>query len=854
MATSSPTKTPGPLPPTLFSIYRTYKHETSIVIGWLHSFDNAAGANSIPLSEQHGNPSLQEMTVRQIADRARQAASMGKRPPKGIETAFKMVIMNRNKMTKHYETLPSSGQEVQDSTERHRVFNETLAEAYRLLFPRTKRTNKGRKITPEKLPDSPVTTSANTFEALAGLIEQEEDFTFSASEYWGNDAPAPNPRRSAIAEDPIESSIARQAYLGELQAIVETVKSIWRSFAAGDISLTEAGWLTNLAQNFVRFMSPGKIDPFSLEGSLFCGMTLDESCGDLDKCGGLHPGVTLEDLASVDFSNVAISSSFAEFTHGSGLIWPFQLLQTLRAAEQPPKPAEKERRRFECFFRTASQEREVKEAFAGSVTQLASDRSQLSDRPSARKVVSVCSDRYAHDRDLLASMVKSVSRHSAFEEYQPRFLQDEVNDRLESLVGFHIQHPSTIPLLAELKQANIDLPILVAAHMLLESGRSFLHESEKIAKPPPNCRITVLSRANEVRSAILHLIDENGPNLAYRSTSINFIRLLDLQLGFLLSDKTFDAYSQSPWVTGSQMAAISDWTLFVGLELLNEGDCFGAVIHMYNMLQQVEVGCARIPILEELQSLFKPVVFAGKQEPQRRFADIFELFVGGAKVYQDKGIRVLNQAPPKNSRDNPGKTSKINVSTMHLSSAESFGQLYMPGEEFWARITGDPKITRKYKFYDEVFVEFLPSQTIRRAQEAIRPEYEGAFPPTRVNCFAVLRLCQEILLAIIARFKELGLAAWPPAIYNDSSLDLHIPSKTSPNVSIDYALKCVRMTMRIIGGLVDAHDMERKKGEVGYNKKFKKVIKNMPPVILLRDTVAKVCEGKKVEDFLWKNM
>lgn len=73
------------------------------MIGWLISFDKTADN-----SKDDQNPILQELTVRQIADRARNAASIGIRPPKDIEAAFKMVIVNRSRLTKHYESLSLS--------------------------------------------------------------------------------------------------------------------------------------------------------------------------------------------------------------------------------------------------------------------------------------------------------------------------------------------------------------------------------------------------------------------------------------------------------------------------------------------------------------------------------------------------------------------------------------------------------------------------------------------------------------------------------------------------------------------------------------------------------------------------
>ncbi|CAN9131313.1 unnamed protein product [Alternaria alternata] len=159
---SPSTNSSGPLPPSLFSIYRTYKRETSTVIDWLTSFDKTADN-----SKDDQNPILRELTVRQIADRARQAARVGTRPPKNIEAALKMVILNRSRLTKHYESLSSSSRSIQESTEGHKVFNETLAEAYRSLFPKLKQSKNNSKKLPEELPNLSSKSYTKSFGALA---------------------------------------------------------------------------------------------------------------------------------------------------------------------------------------------------------------------------------------------------------------------------------------------------------------------------------------------------------------------------------------------------------------------------------------------------------------------------------------------------------------------------------------------------------------------------------------------------------------------------------------------------------------------------------------------------------------
>ena len=396
------------------------------------AFDQSAESSS----GDNGNSAPQEMTARQIAERARMAAITGRRPPKNIESAFKVVIMNRSRLTKHYETLSSAAQGVQESTERHKIFNETLAEAYGLLFPKLKRSKKGKKNTRTTLPEPPTTTSSNTFETLAGLIEQEEHFDISASKFWEEDVPIPETERSVIAEDPIQSSIARQAYLGEHQAIVEFTKSIWKSFAAGGISLAAAGWLTNLAQHFVRHLWAGKVNPFNFTTEVFCASKSHESgVVGVDNCGGIHPDATLEQLASVDFHDTATSSSFAELTHGCGIIWPFQLLQTFHAGGQLPQSTEKARRRFESLFRTVSEEREAKEAFAVSVAQLIRDKSQLSEKEFLEQEKKTCTDRYFHDKLLLGSLIKSASQNPACKGHVTKPSADEIKVRWDMMMN-----------------------------------------------------------------------------------------------------------------------------------------------------------------------------------------------------------------------------------------------------------------------------------------------------------------------------------------------------------------------------------------------------------------------------------
>ncbi|KAG9193963.1 hypothetical protein G6011_03998 [Alternaria panax] len=119
---------------------------------------------------------------------------------------------------------------------------------------------------------------------------------------------------------------------------------------------------------------------------------------------------------------------------------------------------------------------------------------------------------------------------------------------------------------------------------------------------------------------------------------------------------------------------------------LNEQDMFAAVIHLYNLLQQIDVGCPQIRILEELDSRFRSVVLAGKQEPRGNSASVFELFCG-TKIYKTREAAqtMLKPAPGRQSHEAFCEDERINLNTMGLSAEVSFVNLYAPTGNIWIK-------------------------------------------------------------------------------------------------------------------------------------------------------------------------
>lgn len=98
--------------------------------------------------------------------------------------------------------------------------------------------------------------------------------------------------------------------------------------------------------------------------------------------------------------------------------------------------------------------------------------------------------------------------------------------------------------------------------------------------------------------------------------------------------------------------------------------------------------------------------------------------------------------------------------------------------------------------------------------------------------------------------KALGTAAWPPEPPPEiSKLGLF----DIKEVNIQNGLYCIYLTMRCVDGGWDGGIDGSLKNQFSL-KQIKDAMLDLPPVVVMRDVVAEVCEGKNVEDILWKNV
>ena len=102
------------------------------------------------------------------------------------------------------------------------------------------------------------------------------------------------------------------------------------------------------------------------------------------------------------------------------------------------------------------------------------------------------------------------------------------------------------------------------------------------------------------------------------------------------------------------------------------------------------------------------------------------------------------------------ETSRFSLARISLAAHESFLREYAFSTKFMDRLRVDPKVLRKCvkTRSKDVFDNYPPSDLVQRAREVLRSEYDGTLALARLNCFVVLRLCQDILLGIAARLRH----------------------------------------------------------------------------------------------------
>ncbi|KAI4660199.1 uncharacterized protein J4E79_006004 [Alternaria viburni] len=852
MATSTPTSDDR-LPSTLFTVYQTYKRGTSVVLEWLTTFDQTPAGKSKtvnqPLASAATAPPAapSPVTVKQLLEKARKASKNKRVPPPAVHDAFKVVLVNRNKLTKYYDRLPTASTDTIAATTRHKVFNETLAQAYTILFAsQISKLGSTRQTTSA----SHATATSNAFEVLAHVVETEPEFESCASDFWQTEAPIPT-TTSSITDDSVGDAIAMHTYVLELQNTVQTIKTIWKSAANGEMPLAAAGFLTNVVHSYL-FKWIAAHSPYhdNNDGILYRFFSTEDGRS-VAKEGYVHSW-----LENVDaWRRSSEGEGFQELTHGYGLLWPINEIRRFEALVKAGDDSltTAERCRFEDYFKTQRDQRVLKSELIDSVLDCVSTSETRTRDEHYQHMHEIIDERYEHDRGLVMSMCRSIYRHPIWNgpmDFSPNADTDWFDYTFKEE---YLQFPLGVPLLWGLKaclepDSVSQTTLVIGAHTFVESCRSFISQHPSDAPHHTNNRIKVLSFARNSRIALQKLLENKSDPvkaLHLEPAWADNVRSTIKQLDKFTSEKVFDLYSQSPWVTGSYMATIAARNMMLGLGLISAHGYVSDLLHLYNMLQKLRVPCPQMPLLEHLCDILGPAVFPHMQgRPTNDFDNMARIAKRDPLCSKNRKWMLAG----KRLKEKAMGTDDAGMNMVKLSdfASQTLAQQCIVEERLLAKILDERLLAKKHNLMPNMIARFTPSDVLLRAKDHFMPEFDGPCPLAKVNYFAVMDLVLDIWKEVASQLaKPNGV----PESVGEFVAIAKARGATGP--SSNFHSNTLEAAIGFLG--VVRYNIDHFEGKRTDASRWKSLQQN-DGLLLLRDAVVKICGDVNLEDFLWMDM
>ena len=184
-----------------------------------------------------------------------------------------------------------------------------------------------------------------------------------------------------------------------------------------------------------------------------------------------------------------------------------------------------------------------------------------------------------------------------------------------------------------------ELRSLFVLHLLQVSYASYL--DSRIPRKVSNCRLSGLKLAQQAAKSVGSVLEDKtcfpcrcSQTLAYH------LQNLEADLRSYSSFKGWDLYFQSPWVAGNHILEILDLCHYYGMKLFGYRHYIGAVVHSYNVLQQL-AGLEKVPLLEHICEQCKDTFFPGGQRPTSNFRSSWTRYIG-ARLKFKKGHKSRN--------------------------------------------------------------------------------------------------------------------------------------------------------------------------------------------------------------------
>ena len=369
-----------------------------------------------------------------------------------------------------------------------------------------------------------------------------------------------------------------------------------------------------------------------------------------------------------------------------------------------------------------------------------------------------------------------------------------------------------------------ELRLLLNCTLLSDAYTAYLDN----ARPPATIvqgRLIALRLAQQGRQTIHDLLSDKTCFPCRCTQTLAFhLQNLEADLLHYASYKCWNVFFQSPWVAGNHVLEMLDLCHYYGMRLFGYRHYVGAVLHTYNVLQQL-AGFKEVPLFEGLCDQYEQTFFPGGR-PKGNFKACWTRYMG-ARLKFKKGHRSRNQrdswcmAVPAHAAQ---KAAGLGISKgEHDDKDECLlltikQQDYRVSEEQWASIRNAETIGKPE---DARAVPLKLQSLLSYADSVLSPSSHAEIPQARLNHFAVFATCVRIISTL---------------------------SDAAHTSKEDKGMNCICFTNAILSGgdrIVEARKMSRTRGACWTKAEREGVVK------MSTDAMRDVLGETKTDEWLW---
>ena len=334
------------------------------------------------------------------------------------------------------------------------------------------------------------------------------------------------------------------------------------------------------------------------------------------------------------------------------------------------------------------------------------------------------------------------------------------------------------PLLVDVKdyldseRKPVNTSLVFGMQLLVESFKSFRFCEGAVQGI--NCRTLALKFAQEVNGSLKAAIDNESKmtcmcRICAEMDLCGHLRLLQTELRDYIGQTRFDLYYQAPWVAGQHMQEILSLATYYGLQLCDGYNYLAAVLHLYNLLVQLQILRDKIPLLESLCSSLRDSVFLGSL-PSRNYHSHFVRYLGGrldignASGHQNQACRLKMPKSASIGSEPTGRLLPRLVSRFYdienrryAIDADKWADVYQAKKQ--NKATRQEKTRIEHRIHNNSF-----AVSLLQLKDYAAPEFSGDFPIARINFFALHLICMRVLekIASVGEYQMLSGTKPPP--------------------------------------------------------------------------------------------